>query len=91
MPESKKLPTAAQSDAAQKLYEKMEYWRLEDKTLTELRERDPSLTDQKLTLIKATLVNSFYNARNSDIDKVTSWIVGHKPELPEVYRKIDSN
>jgi hypothetical protein len=60
MPESKKLATAAQIDAAQKLYEKMEYWRLEDKNLTELREKDPSLTDQKLTLIKATLVNTFY-------------------------------
>jgi len=91
MPENKKLPTAPQIDAAQKLYEKMEYWRLEDTILTELSEKYPSLTDQKLTLIKATLVNSFYNARCSDIEEMTSWIVTQKPELPEIYRNIDSN
>ncbi len=91
MPENKKLPCAKQITAAQDLYEKTEYWRLEDTILTELREKYPSLTDQKLTLIKATLVNSFYNARCSDIEEMTSWIVTQKPELPEIYRNIDSN
>lgn len=92
MPESQKLPTAAQIDAAQRLYEKTEYWRLEDTILTELREKDPGLTDQQLTLIKATLVNSFYNAGCSQgIENLTSWIVAQKPELPEQCRNIGSN
>src|SRR5260370_33736754 len=93
IPESQKLPTAAQIDAAQKLYmhEKTEYWRLQDKILTELKDENSSLTDQQLTFIKATLVNSFYNARCSDIEEMTRWIVTQKPELPEIYRNIDSN
>lgn len=93
MPESQKLPTAAQIDAAQRLYkhEKMEYWRLQDKILTELKDENSSLTDQRLTLVKATLVNSFYNAGCRDIEEVTSWIVAQKPDLLEEYRRIDSN
>jgi len=95
MSESQKLPTVDQIDAAKKLYlhEKMEYWRLEDTILTELREKDPnpSLTDPQRTLIKTTLVNSFYNARCPDVEKVTSWIVAQKPNLLAKYRNIGSN
>jgi hypothetical protein len=91
MPENKKLPTAIQINAAQKLYKKMEYWQLEDRILAELKEKNPNLTDQRLTLIKATLVNSFYNAGCSEIDNVTSWVVAHKPDLLEEYRNIGSN
>lgn len=91
--ESQKLPTVAQIEASRKLYmhEKMEYWRLQDKILTELKDEHPGLADQQLTFIKATLVNSFYNARYSDIEKVTSWIVAQEPKLPEVYRNTVSN
>src|SRR5216110_2084664 len=91
MPENKKLPTEIQIHTAHELYEKMEYWKLADKILAKLKENNPSLTDQKLTLVKATLVNSFYSAGCSDIENITSWVVNCKPNHPEVYRNIDSN
>lgn len=91
MPENKNLPTERQIIAAQELHKKMEYWNQADEILAELKEKDPGLTDRKLTFLKATLVNSFYNAGYREIEEVTRWIVAQKPALPEEYRNIGSN
>ena len=80
------VPTRDQIEAAQKLYSKMEYWQLQDEILAEFRGKDPNLTDQGLTLIKATLINVFYGARCSVIDNITSWIVAQNPGLLEGYK-----
>src|SRR5207244_7691793 len=45
------------------------------------------------TLIKATLVNSFYGARagSRDIDNITSWLVAKEPDILREYHDLIDN
>src|SRR2546423_12036440 len=90
-----KLPSKDQISAAQELYrdEKMEYWRLEDETMARLRDQDSNMREQATTLIKATLVNSFYGARAGSraIDNITSWLVAKEPDILREYHDLIDN
>ena len=87
------LPSKDQISAAQELYKDttMEYWRLEDDIMRKLKDRNPEITDKAITLVKVTLVNTFYSAGCPDVDEMTSWMVTQKPCLLERYKNIASH